>query len=52
MSHGPHAHGIRGYHAAMPIESLAWGYGLIEGPCVDGAANLYVSDDPAPLARM
>lgn len=28
----------------MPIESLAWGYGLIEGPRVDGAGNLYFSD--------
>jgi gluconolactonase len=41
---GPHAHGIHDYHAAMPIESIAWGYGLIEGPRVDGAANLYFSD--------
>jgi D-xylonolactonase len=32
------------YHAAMTIESLAWGYGLIEGPRVDGAENLYFSD--------
>jgi gluconolactonase len=28
----------------MPIETLAWGYGLIEGPRVDGAGNLYFSD--------
>jgi D-xylonolactonase len=28
----------------VPIESLAWGYGLIEGPRVDGAGNLYFSD--------
>lgn len=26
------------------IETLAWGYGLIEGPRVDGAGNLYFSD--------
>jgi D-xylonolactonase len=32
------------YHVAMRIESLAWGYGLIEGPRVDGAENLYFSD--------
>jgi len=28
----------------MKIETLAWGYGLIEGPRVDGAGNLYFSD--------
>src|SRR6195256_5203655 len=28
----------------MTIESLAWGYGLIEGPRVDSAGNLYFSD--------
>ena len=28
----------------MKIESVAWGYGLIEGPRVDGAGNLYFSD--------
>lgn len=28
----------------MKIESLAWGYGLIEGPRVDDAGNLYFSD--------
>src|SRR5258706_385427 len=28
----------------MTIESLAWGYGLIEGPRVDGDGNLYFSD--------
>src|SRR5262245_61853472 len=28
----------------MAIETLAWGYGLIEGPRVDGAGNLYFSD--------
>jgi xylono-1,5-lactonase len=28
----------------MKIETLAFGYGLIEGPRVDGAGNLYFSD--------
>ena len=28
----------------MKIETLAWGYGLIEGPRVDEAGNLYFSD--------
>jgi gluconolactonase len=28
----------------MKIETLAYGYGLIEGPRVDGAGNLYFSD--------
>jgi gluconolactonase len=28
----------------MNIETLAYGYGLIEGPRVDGAGNLYFSD--------
>ncbi|HXZ84476.1 MAG TPA: SMP-30/gluconolactonase/LRE family protein [Myxococcota bacterium] len=28
----------------MRFETLAWGYGLIEGPRVDGAGNLYFSD--------
>ena len=28
----------------MKFETLAWGYGLIEGPRVDGAGNLYFSD--------
>jgi gluconolactonase len=28
----------------MKLESVAWGYGLIEGPRVDGAGNLYFSD--------
>lgn len=28
----------------MEIETLAYGYGLIEGPRVDGAGNLYFSD--------
>jgi D-xylonolactonase len=28
----------------MKLETLAWGYGLIEGPRVDGAGNLYFSD--------
>jgi D-xylonolactonase len=28
----------------MDIETLAFGYGLIEGPRVDGAGNLYFSD--------
>lgn len=28
----------------MQFETLAWGYGLIEGPRVDGAGNLYFSD--------
>lgn len=26
------------------IETLAWGYGLVEGPCVDADDNLYFSD--------
>lgn len=26
------------------IETLAWGYGLVEGPRADGAGNLYFSD--------
>src|SRR5262245_25527333 len=30
--------------AGMKFETLAWGYGLIEGPRVDGAGNLYFSD--------
>jgi len=38
------AAGIRDYHAAMTLEMLACGYGLIEGPRVDGAGNLYFSD--------
>jgi gluconolactonase len=28
----------------MNVETLCWGYGLIEGPRVDGAGNLYFSD--------
>src|SRR5438270_10904986 len=28
----------------MALEALAWGYGLIEGPRVDEAGNLYFSD--------
>jgi gluconolactonase len=28
----------------MKLESLAWGYGLIEGPRCDGDGNLYFSD--------
>ena len=28
----------------MKFETLAYGYGLIEGPRVDGAGNLYFSD--------
>ena len=28
----------------MKFETLAWGFGLIEGPRVDGADNLYFSD--------
>src|SRR5262249_34082005 len=30
--------------SAMRFETLAYGYGLIEGPRVDGAGNLYFSD--------
>lgn len=30
----------------MTIETLAYGYGLIEGPCVDDADNLFFSDVP------
>ena len=30
----------------MTIESLEWGYGLIEGPRVDASGNLYFSDVP------
>ena len=26
------------------LEVLSWGYGLVEGPRVDGAGNLYFSD--------
>ena len=28
------------------LEALAWGYGLIEGPCCDEQGNLYFSDVP------
>ena len=28
------------------LEALAWGYGLIEGPCCDQQGNLYFSDVP------
>ncbi|MBO0731646.1 MAG: SMP-30/gluconolactonase/LRE family protein [Acidimicrobiaceae bacterium] len=28
------------------LEALAWGYGLIEGPCSDEQGNLYFSDVP------
>lgn len=34
----------RAYDAAVEIETLASGYGLIEGPRVDAAGNLYFSD--------
>jgi gluconolactonase len=30
----------------VSLETLAWGYGLIEGPRVDEAGNLYFSDVP------
>src|SRR5262249_56147896 len=30
--------------SAMRFDTLAYGYGLIEGPRVDGAGNLYFSD--------
>jgi hypothetical protein len=32
----------------MKIESLAWGYGLIEGPRVDGAENLWAAPSSTP----
>ena len=34
----------RAYNVSMKFETLAYGYGLIEGPRVDGAGNLYFSD--------
>lgn len=30
----------------VSLEALAWGYGLIEGPCGDEQGNLYFSDVP------
>ena len=34
----------RAYNVSMKFETLAYGYGLIEGPRADGAGNLYFSD--------
>ena len=41
----------------MPIESLTWGYGVIEGPRVAGAGTIFrlrceIAGLPAPLARI
>ena len=40
------ASGSRPVLNASPLETLAWGYGLIEGPRVDAENNLYFSDVP------
>ena len=34
------------------LETLAWGYGLVEGPRVDDADNLYYSDVPDGAYRV
>src|SRR5437773_11316560 len=40
-----HSH-VNSGGSTMTFETLAYGYGLLEGPRVDAAGNLYFSDVP------